>query len=384
MRDEKMIRIEKITAAILLCGCFCLVAVAPAFAATARGLVAQGNKAYEQGDFDGALRSYDQAAEKAPESPYVQYDRGNALYKKGDFAGALEAYEQAQARSRAPQFLAKTKLNMGNVQVRQAEAMQEGDPEKAMEALQEGVSNYRAALELDQQLADAGRNMEVAKLRMRQLQKRLEQQRQQQKAAEQQKEEMKKELEKMVDRQQDLAQKSREQAAEQGASSSEPGAVEDQKDLQEKTENLTQKMQDASDGKDAPASELKQASESLQDAVEKQKEAVEAMQQQQQEKAASAQEQAADNLQKALDALAAKDQEKNEQQENKDGQQEKKDAAGKQGQEQQGGVAADEQDFQPQAAPSDQTAADILNEEKRNRLQRQRQTTGYQEVEKDW
>jgi len=54
-----------------------------------------GNEAYNKGDYNEALRQYQEAEKGRPESPEAHYNLGNAYYKKGEFEKALGEYRQA-------------------------------------------------------------------------------------------------------------------------------------------------------------------------------------------------------------------------------------------------------------------------------------------------
>jgi Ca-activated chloride channel homolog len=54
-----------------------------------------GNEAYNKGNYDEALRQYQDAEKGRPESPEAHYNLGNAYYKKGEFDKALDEYKKA-------------------------------------------------------------------------------------------------------------------------------------------------------------------------------------------------------------------------------------------------------------------------------------------------
>jgi tetratricopeptide (TPR) repeat protein len=58
-------------------------------------LFTQGNRMYETGDFEGAVATYEQIAERGVVSPTLHYNLGNAYYKIGDLGRAVLNYERA-------------------------------------------------------------------------------------------------------------------------------------------------------------------------------------------------------------------------------------------------------------------------------------------------
>ena len=56
----------------------------------------EGNRLYQEGDFEGALSSYLRVVEAGLESGEVYYNLGNAYFKIGDLARAILNYERAR------------------------------------------------------------------------------------------------------------------------------------------------------------------------------------------------------------------------------------------------------------------------------------------------
>jgi len=123
-----------------------------ALAKSPAGLVKEGNSAYNEGKYDKAISSYDEALKDAPESPYIYLNKGAALYKKGDYAGASEAFGKAALKSKDPLFEAKSKFNLGNSAYKQAEALKQKDLDKALEDCSNSIGDYQDALKLDPKL----------------------------------------------------------------------------------------------------------------------------------------------------------------------------------------------------------------------------------------
>lgn len=54
-------------------------------------------KAYDAGDYAGAIGMYEQLVNESVSNPAVYYNLGNAYYRKGDLGGAIANYERALA-----------------------------------------------------------------------------------------------------------------------------------------------------------------------------------------------------------------------------------------------------------------------------------------------
>jgi len=63
--------------------------------------VEEGLKAYEGGDYQGALKSFDEAKKELPSSATLEFNRGNALYKLKRLEEANRAYHRAMETDRA-------------------------------------------------------------------------------------------------------------------------------------------------------------------------------------------------------------------------------------------------------------------------------------------
>lgn len=370
----------------------------PAAAAeSARDLVMSGNSAYEEGEYEKALAEYEKAGAKDPESAYIDFNKGNVYYRKGDFDSAMFAYEQVSVKNADPVLAARSRFNMGNTAVQRAEQERATDLKKALAGYQAGVRHYRDALNLDSNLSDAAHNIEVSRLHIRQIMEEIKKQEEQQKAAEQAKKEMSDALKKLIREQEQMAGESKDQAEEQGRGKEESRQkgqeqASKQKDVQEKTAELADKMDSLTD---QPQSPVEKAKEHVSNAIQDQKEAGDNLEKQNFNKAGESQKQAADELKKALESLNDKKSEssgrKKDQDQDKQGDKEKGDKEQKDGEQEKPLPATPEQgeegETQPEleVPPPDQTARDLLNEEKENRRLRQMQSThGLHPVEKDW
>ncbi|HME92388.1 MAG TPA: tetratricopeptide repeat protein [Myxococcaceae bacterium] len=110
-------------------------------------LVEQGQRAYEDGRYEDALKAFDQAKKELPSSAAVEFNRGNAFYKMGRHEDAKQAYRRAGETDRAD-LKEKDYYNLGNVWAEMGNA-------------QEAIASYRKALTLDPTDEQARHNLEV-------------------------------------------------------------------------------------------------------------------------------------------------------------------------------------------------------------------------------
>ena len=109
--------------------------------------VKTANQKYSAGQYDEALRGYEDALRDHPNAPELQFDRGNALFKLGRQAEAREAYLSALA-AKDSSLKAQDYYNMGN-------SLWELDRNG------EAAEAYQRALTLEPGFAEARHNLEL-------------------------------------------------------------------------------------------------------------------------------------------------------------------------------------------------------------------------------
>jgi len=412
---------------------------AAVLAESARGLVRRGNRAYEAGRFDEAMKAYEQADVESPESPVVAFNQGTVKYRAEDFAAAREAFQKAAKGSRDPRFEAKCRYNLGDCWFREVRRQMDSDLAKAVEACERSVDEYQAALALDPQLEAARRNIEVVRRLWKSILDEQKRRQEEQKAQQEQQQKLAEQLKQLIERQEQAAGQSAELAKQQ-ASEGPSQAVQQQaaaqagsqtqlgKDTQAFADTLQQTAAQAQPPQAAPgtaaapqpqpAAPQHPALSHLQEARQAQDQAVQKLGQTQPGAATDDQKQAAEALRKALESMSQKQdgqqgqqpqqgqqqqQEPKQQDQGKDPQNGEEQKPGqeqeeKQGQEQeqgqgqgqgQGEEQAQQQEAQEggeenqdpkdrqqaRARLADEDARDILDHEKRNR---DRRTAGEQ------
>ena len=125
------------------------------------GAVAEGNRAYREGDVRRAARIYAERLEAGDTSAVVRYNLGTALLRLGRHEEARELLTAAgQARAQAP-LRARASYNAGNADLDPVFRRRVPDEQRA-ERLRRAVVNYKRALLRDPGDLDAKWNLELA------------------------------------------------------------------------------------------------------------------------------------------------------------------------------------------------------------------------------
>jgi tetratricopeptide (TPR) repeat protein len=340
--------------------------------------VAKGNRAYMAGDYEAALKIYEEASVKRPESPQLYFNKALIAYRQDDLAAARNGFEQAALTTKDLGLEALAHYNLGNVSVREAERQVDGDLEKAIGMYETAVKHYQRALELKPGMEDAVVNTEVVRTIIKDLLDKLQNSAQEEPA---EMEEIVRRLAELIEEEASLLSAS-ESAAEQflqGADLSLEDQAESQRTTKEKTQVLAQDMLDleqstqqqssqpSSSGQNSVQEEspLSVARAYVAESAVEQAIAATRLSGNDAEGSVAYQRNALVLLQKALEELTEpQDQEQQPEQEEKEEEQ--------------------QQDFQEENG-GDEAAEDILREEDENRRQRAVQDGNrYSPVDKDW
>ncbi len=159
---------------------------APARADSLYESVKQGKSAYQDGQYEKALKHFIDAQLKDPENPFLYYNIGNAYYKNQEFVEAATQYKSAleQAGEKGNESLKKDILyNLGNTSFKQ------GDFKGAIEY-------YEKVLKIDENDRQAEDNLELAQKALKRQKERQQKQKQRQKQQRQDRQDKQKKQEK--------------------------------------------------------------------------------------------------------------------------------------------------------------------------------------------
>ena len=202
------------------------------WASSAASLVKKGRQAYSQGEFDKAVQAFEEAAVQMPESAEIYFNKGTCLYQLGDYNGAKEAFEKAALKTKNPALEAGALFNLGDTSFKQAERQQDSDLQKAMEGLQQAVEYFHQALKLNPKLKEAGENIEVARLLMKNILDQINKQKQEQEKQAQAQQKIKE----LIKKQEELYARTKENPDHPN------NLLDDQKQLRDETSTLEQQL----------------------------------------------------------------------------------------------------------------------------------------------
>jgi Ca-activated chloride channel family protein len=152
----------------------------------AQASTATAEKAYRNGDFAAAQREYAAAAEHDPKKPDLQFNAGTAAYKAGQFPQAAEAFHKSLGSepSADPRRLAAQEdayYDLGNTLYRSGQKTEQTNAQQTIQAWEQAVKTYDAALQLRASDADARYNRDLVQRKLDALKKQQQNQNQDQK-----------------------------------------------------------------------------------------------------------------------------------------------------------------------------------------------------------
>ncbi len=131
-----------------------------ASAETLRARIHKGNTLYEQGVYDRALETYEDAQIDAPESPELLFNIGNVKYRQEDHENAIETYQKS-FKTDDVRLEARAYYNTGNAKYRL------GEKTGNIGLWREAIEYYKRAIELDPDDEDAKYNLEFVERKIK-------------------------------------------------------------------------------------------------------------------------------------------------------------------------------------------------------------------------
>lgn len=147
---------------------------------SARVSTSQGNKLYKQGNFNEAINRYDQALVEASQALEPKFNKANSYYRLDDLSKAMDLYRQVAAESKDMKLVAKAKYNLGNSYFQQGSKQRDSNLQKAIEDLETAIGSWRGVLDIEPENKKAAKNIEVARLIIKDMIDQLNKQKQQQ------------------------------------------------------------------------------------------------------------------------------------------------------------------------------------------------------------
>jgi tetratricopeptide (TPR) repeat protein len=151
-----------------------------ALADSVGGRLREGNRLYTEGSFAEAIGRYDQVLLERPEALEPQFNKANSYYRLDDLQKATDLYRQVAAESRDMVLVSKAKYNLGNCFFQRGSKQRDSDLQKALDDFKASITHWRQVLDIDPKNEKAARNIEVARLIIKDIIDQINKQRQQQ------------------------------------------------------------------------------------------------------------------------------------------------------------------------------------------------------------
>ncbi len=161
---------------ILLLSCVVAVLASVARGATPRGVLQEGNGLYSAGQFADAVNKYNEVLVEQPQAVEPKFNKANSYYRLDDLGEALDLYQEVAAQSKDMNLVAKARYNLGNCFFQRGTKQRDSDLQKAVEDMKTSITYWRQVLDLDPKNEKAARNIEVARLTIKDILDQIKQQ----------------------------------------------------------------------------------------------------------------------------------------------------------------------------------------------------------------
>jgi len=148
---------------------------------SARQMIKQGNQQYAEGKYNEAINTYNEALVEEPVAIVPKFNKANSYYRLDDLGEAIDLYQEVAAESKDMALVGKAKYNLGNCFFQRGAKQRDSDLQKALDDMKTSITYWRGVLDLDPENAKAARNIEVARLTIKDILDQLKKQQEQQK-----------------------------------------------------------------------------------------------------------------------------------------------------------------------------------------------------------
>jgi len=173
-RPSSNIKLQALSSVLLV------LSVAASSPAAVRDILRQGNRLYADSQFADAVNKYNDVLVEQPQAVEPKFNKANSYYRLDDLGEAMNLYQDVAAASKDMALVAKAKYNLGNCYFQRGTKQRDSNLQKALEDMQASIAQWRQVLDLQPQNAKAARNIEVARLTIKDILDQMKQQQQQQ------------------------------------------------------------------------------------------------------------------------------------------------------------------------------------------------------------
>ena len=148
-------------------------------AASPGALVEQGNQAYQQGNYLAAIDQYDLALTDTPKSTQPKFNKADSYYRLNDYDKAVDLYQEVAADAKDMALVEKARYNLGNCLFQKGLKQRDSDLQQSVTDLKDAIGHWRKALDINKDNQKAARNIEVARLTIKDIMDQINQQQKQ-------------------------------------------------------------------------------------------------------------------------------------------------------------------------------------------------------------
>ena len=134
------------------------------WAGSAQTSVRSGNKMYAENNYNQAINQYDQALFESPAAAEPKFNKADSYYCLDDLANAITSFTQVATESKDMKLVEKAKYNLGNCHFQQGSKQKDSDLQKALDEYKTSIGYWRQVLDMDPKNEKAAKNIEVARL----------------------------------------------------------------------------------------------------------------------------------------------------------------------------------------------------------------------------
>ena len=134
------------------------------------GQASEGEELFKAGNYEQAIKYYQQQLQKSPEDPILHFNLGDALYRNKKYEQAVAEFNSA-LQTEDLSLQARSYYNRGNGQYFMGAATEQTDPEHTIKLWQQALESYQAALALQPDDKEAAHNRKLVAEKLEQLKK---------------------------------------------------------------------------------------------------------------------------------------------------------------------------------------------------------------------